>query len=330
METRASYLLIGVVTLAAITAIFMFVFWTLKGELDQSFAYYDIVFEDSVAGLTTGGDVQFQGIPVGTVTDIRVDEDDPSRVRVTVRIQVRDDFSIRSSSEAALQSQGITGVAFVQIVGGGAEGQPLPLVTDPNDEENRPSIGSRRSYIQELFEAAPAMMEEARATLRSVQDLLNDENRAIITSILQDAQTITSTVASRSDEIDRSIESLSAFAESLGETSDMLVTMADDVASIASTANDLLNEDVAEAIGSINEAAEAFTVLANDADNMLRRNEDAVFSFTHQGLAQLGYLVVESRQLITTLDRVAQRFESDPSGFLFGGGETTAEISVPD
>lgn len=329
METRASYLLIGVMTIAAITAIFMFVFWTLKGELDRSFAYYDIVFEDSVAGLTTGGGVQFQGIPVGSVTDIRVDEDDPSRVRVTVRIQVRDDFSIRSSSEAALQSQGITGVSFVQIVGGGAEGAPLPKIRDP-DDENRPTIGSRRSYIQELFESAPEVVEQARATLQAVQNILSDENRELITGILRDAHEITSTVANRSDEIDTTIASLSEFADSLGQTSDMLVGMADDVASIASTANELLNEDVREAIGSIDAAADAFALLATDADNVLRQNEDAISSFTHQGLSQIGYLVVEARQLISTLDRVAQRLESDPSGFLFGGGATTAEISVPN
>jgi len=329
METRASYLLIGVMTLVAITAIFMFVFWTLKGELDRSFAYYDVVFEDSVAGLTTGGDVQFQGIPVGSVTNIRVDEDDPTRVRVTVRIQVRDDFSIRSSSEAALQSQGITGVAFVQIVGGGAEGAPLPLITNP-DNEDRPTIGSRRSYIQELFESAPEVVEQARATLQAVQNILSDENRELITGILRDANTITTTVANRSEEIDSSIESLSEFADSLGQTSDVLVGMADDIASIASTASELLDSDVREAINSVDAAADAFALLATDADLLLRRNEDAISSFTHQGLSQLAYLVVESRQLISTLDRVAQRLESDPSGFLFGGGQTTVEVNVPN
>ena len=61
METRANYLLIGIVTIAVIVSIFMFVLWSLKGELDQQYAYYDIVFEDAVAGLNNAGDVLFQG-----------------------------------------------------------------------------------------------------------------------------------------------------------------------------------------------------------------------------------------------------------------------------
>ena len=329
METRASYLLIGVMTLVAITAIFMFVFWTLKGELDRSFGYYDITFEDSVAGLTTGGNVQFQGIPVGNVTNIRVDEDDPTKVRVTVRIQVRDDFAIRSSSEATLQSQGITGVSFVQIVGGGLEGAPLPIVSNA-DLDRYPEITSRRSYIQALFESAPEMVDQARQTLQAIQDVLSPENRELLTGILSDARTVSSTVANRNAEIDSSIVSFSEFATSLGDASQMLDSMSADVAEIASTANELLNEDLREAIGSVDNAADAFALLATDADNMLRQNEDAIFTFTHQGLSQIGFLVVEARQLISTLDRVGQRLESDPSGFLFGGGATTAEVDVPN
>jgi len=321
METRANYLLIGVVTLAVIASIFMFVLWTLKGELDQQYAYYDIIFEDAVAGLNNAGDVLFQGINVGQVTDIRVDHNDPSRVRVTVRIQVRDDFVIRSSSEATLQMQGITGVAFVQIVGGGAEGSPLPTVTDPTGEF--PEIPSRRSYIQELFESAPLVVDEAMQTLEMVQGILSEENQASITTILADLASLSSGLAARQDEIDRSIIAITEFAEDLNTTGDALVSMSDNI-------DELIDSDVREVLASVDEAADAFTILAQDGDRILRQNEDAVEAFTHQGLAQLGYMVVEARQLISTLDRVAQRFESDPSGFLFGGGTTTAEVEVSE
>ncbi len=320
METRANYLLIGTATLGVIVAIFMFVFWTLKGEMDQTFAYYDIVYEDAVAGLTNGGDVLFQGIRVGQVTDIRVDDQDPSRVRVTIRVQIRPDFRIRETSEATLQMQGITGVAFVQIVGGGADGAALPLVSDPQAE--RPEITSRRSYIQELFEAAPQVVEEAVQTLRNIQELLNVENRAAIAGILADAQTVTSTVAGHQAEIDSSIESFASFAENLDG-------MGDALEAISGNLNELLDDDIREVIASVDAAADAFTILALDGDRVLRQNEDAIESFTHQGLSQLGYMVVEMRQLISTLDRVAQRIESDPSGFLFGGS-SAVEIDVPE
>ncbi len=105
--------------------------------------------------------------------------------------------------------------------------------------------------------------------------------------------------------------------------------MGEALATISVNLSELLDDDIREVIASVDAAADAFTILAMDGDRILRRNEDAIESFTHQGLSQLGYMVVEMRQLISTLDRVAQRIESDPSGFLFGGS-TAAEIDVPD
>ncbi len=328
METRANYILIGSVTLAAIVSIFIFVYWLVQDSVGQKFHYYDVLFQDAVAGLNNGGDVLYQGINVGQVTDIRVDDDDPSRVRVTVRVQERNDFEIRSSSEASLQMQGITGVAFIQITDSGGGGEVLPK--HGAGEGPFPEIESRRSYLQAIFESAPELVAEVQGTLEEIQLLIGGENRELVTAILQDIQTTTGTIAARQDDIDQTIASLSEFAGSLGEASDTLLQMADDVGSIAATTDELLNEDVRETIASIDLAANAFANLADDADRILRRNEDAVESFTHQGLAQLGYMVTESRSLIATLDRVAQRFESDPSGFLFGGGQTTGEVEIPE
>lgn len=328
METRANYLMIGGVTLAAIVSIFIFVYWLVQDSVGQKFNYYDILFQDAVAGLNNGGDVLYQGINVGQVTNIRVDDADPSRVRVTVRVQDRDDFEIRTSSEASLQMQGITGVAFVQITDSGGGGDVLPK--RGAGELPFPEIQSQRSYLQAIFESAPQVVAEVQGTLEEIQLLIGGENREIITQILRDVQTTTGTIAARQNEIDSTIMSLTEFAASLGEVSDTLVQMSEDVASIADTADELLDEDVRETIASVNETAQAFTLLATDADRILRRNEAAIESFTNQGLSQLGYMVTESRSLIATLDRVAQHFESDPGGFLFGGGQTTNEVNVPD
>src|SRR3546814_2913658 len=83
METRAHHLLIGSFMLVFVAAIIMFTLWLAKAREDQEIARYNIFFNGSVAGLGVGGDVRFNGIKVGNVSQITIDREDTSRVRVT-------------------------------------------------------------------------------------------------------------------------------------------------------------------------------------------------------------------------------------------------------
>ena len=65
METRASYVLVGAFVLLMVTAASLFVVWLGHYQREESFAYYDIYFSESVAGLQKGGAVRYQGVQVG-------------------------------------------------------------------------------------------------------------------------------------------------------------------------------------------------------------------------------------------------------------------------
>ena len=54
-------------------------------EFRQELQPYYIFFKGSVAGLSRGSAVQYNGIPVGRVTDIRVDKDNVAQIQVTDR-----------------------------------------------------------------------------------------------------------------------------------------------------------------------------------------------------------------------------------------------------
>src|SRR3546814_18033608 len=80
METRAHHLLIGSFMLAFLVAIVLFVLWLAKSQVDRDVAHYNIYFHGSVAGLGVGGDVRFNGIKVGTVSQISIARQHTSRV----------------------------------------------------------------------------------------------------------------------------------------------------------------------------------------------------------------------------------------------------------
>ena len=69
METRAPFVVVGAFVLAAIAAVFGFVYWLQNtGGLGPR-ATYHVQFEGSVPGLLVGAAVLFNGIRVGEVTD---------------------------------------------------------------------------------------------------------------------------------------------------------------------------------------------------------------------------------------------------------------------
>src|SRR6266436_3198162 len=86
METRASHVLIGTFTLAAIAAAFGFVYWFSNPSQGIARATYRVAFAGSVSGLRAGASVLFNGIRVGEVTDLRLNPEDPRQVVATIGI----------------------------------------------------------------------------------------------------------------------------------------------------------------------------------------------------------------------------------------------------
>src|SRR3546814_8319518 len=113
METRANHVLVGVVTLALLAALAAFIIWIARlGQGQQN--EYDILFQQSVAGLANGSQVSFAGVPVGQVRDIELWRQDPGFVRV--RISVRHDVPMLVGTTATIQ-ESFTGVSTIMLDG---------------------------------------------------------------------------------------------------------------------------------------------------------------------------------------------------------------------
>src|SRR4029079_7547749 len=70
MEPRAPFVIVGAFVLAAIVAVFGFVYWLQNTGGLGARASYRVQFEGSVPGLLVGAAVLFNGIRVGEVTEL--------------------------------------------------------------------------------------------------------------------------------------------------------------------------------------------------------------------------------------------------------------------
>jgi phospholipid/cholesterol/gamma-HCH transport system substrate-binding protein len=186
METRAPYALIGSFVLAAIGAVFGFVYWLNNtGGLSER-AVYRIRFENTVSGLLTGAAVLFNGIRVGEVTDLRLDPDHPRQVLATVAVIAT--TPVRADTQVGLEYQGLTGVPVVSMLGGGASSPLTPLSSEPPLLVADPAAGQ-------------SMTEAARQALRRLDALLAD-NADPLKSAIANLNTFTGALARNSDRVD--------------------------------------------------------------------------------------------------------------------------------
>jgi len=322
METRAHHLLIGSFVLLFVAAIFGFSLWLARAQLDREVARYNIFFTGSVAGLGLGGDVRFNGIKVGSVSQISIDRTNTAKVRVTVDIAA--DTPVRKDSVASLELQGITGVSFVQITAGTAD-QPFIEPVNKSDPAGLPEIPSRTSAIAELFEAAPDLINRAAR-------IMSDQNIDNIGGFIADLKQVSTMLASRQEQMSRAIDGfdktgadIAEAARSARELAQRLEqTVGEAEATLRSArstideAHRLIGGDGAMTLKDARAAMHELSVTLGEVRQMVEENRQPLLSITTDGFGEFRRFIDEARILVGSLSRVAQRLEDDPSAVLFG------------
>ena len=304
MEIKSNNIMIGAFALAVIAALFLFALWIGRVQLDRTYAYYEIVFSGSVSGLTESGVVQYNGLPVGRVVDLRLAADDPSKVVALVELDAR--TPVKEDTDAQLELFGLTGVALIELTGGSAGSPPLM----PKAGESYPTIVAAPSAFQELFMSAPDAIQNANALLTDVR-LLVRENKQSVNRIMGNLEKLSEELAGSSGDISETLGNINTI------TSDVAAATSN-LESVAGTADELLENDVAQLIREAKGAAASYGRVAEELEMVLSNNRSSINSFTRDGLGQLPLLIEEARDMVAALERFVSRAEGDPAGFFLG------------
>lgn len=254
METRANFFLIGAFTLAGLVGILAFFFWFAQVELDRQFDYYDIRFS-SVSGLGNASDVRFSGLPVGQVVDVKLSPERDGTI--LVRVEIDAETPVRTDSVATIEAQGVTGVSFVGIDAGAASS---PLL-EPTEAEPIPEITAGRSTLQSLSEDAPRLLQKSLEMVEDVGDLLGEENRQRLDSILENAEAASADFRRTLEDFSSVTTTVSEFAEQINRFNATLDTITGDLTGVLETADTTLTS-----IGELSEQGKG--VLTAGADTL--------------------------------------------------------------
>src|ERR1700743_3191592 len=185
METRANYVLIGSFTLAVIAAAFGFVLWFQSLHTTKQRDPLRIIFEGPAAGLRNGGAVNFNGIRIGEVISVKLD----NPRRVVALALVEKNAPIRKDTVVGLEFQGLTGVAAISLKGGDEAAPPVPL-----DADGIPVLTADPNRLQDVTEAI-------RGTLQNINRIVADHQAAVKYHV-GNLQTSTQSLSRNSEKID--------------------------------------------------------------------------------------------------------------------------------
>jgi phospholipid/cholesterol/gamma-HCH transport system substrate-binding protein len=296
MEIKANNVLIGTFVLIGLFAAFAFAMWLGRMSLDRQYSYYQINFKGSVSGLSESGAVQFNGLRVGRVTELFLDEVDPNKVTAIVQLDPR--TPVKVDTVAKLELSALSGVAIIELSGGSGSSPALKR----KQGETYPVIDAKPSTLQELAMAAPETLQNAKRLMERLETLVR-ENQQSVNNILVNFDKTSKALSDSSGDMQLAIKGIADATQQLAQFS--------------RNTDQLVQNDLKSFVRNADDTAKSLSKVANNLDRIMAEN-GPVDRFANNGLGQMPELVAEMRSLVKTLDRVVSRAEDDPARFLVG------------
>ena len=304
METKANYVAVGAFVLGIMVVLFVSVLWVARIQFRDEFKRYETFVQGPVTGLGVGAIVRLNGIDVGRVDDIAFDPD--NSLQVQVGLKIKEGTPIKTDSIVSMESQGLTGVSYVEI-SGGSQGSP-PL--EPKPGHHYPIIKSRPSALQQVFESAPELLAHFVIIADRLALLLDDKNLQSLTDTLANVSQITGAVAGRQDDLK------AILADGAKATANLNRTLTEFRATVGKY--DGLADHADQTLATATDTVKKLDQLSASLNGLVSDSRPQVRDFTTVGLPQLTQLLSEMRTLVASLTKLSSELERDPQRFLFG------------
>ena len=298
METKVNFVVVGVFVIVLTIALIAGALWLSSGKFyRKNFDFYHTYMSESVSGLNIDAPVRYRGVEVGQVRKIALAAGNVEQVQVTLALDRG--TPIKEDTVALLETQGLTGIAFVELTGGHQDSPPLKL----HPGEIYPVIKSIPSLMTRLESSATVLLERANQASENFNALLDADNRRAIKKTVADLELLSRTLAARSAAIDSALVNASHTMENTARFTDQLPKLAQRLEHSADMFDRMANQ-VAGAGAS--------------ARGTLDSTRADLQQFTGETLPEVRELVAELRDLTATLQHVSREVEANPSILVAG------------
>jgi phospholipid/cholesterol/gamma-HCH transport system substrate-binding protein len=298
MEDKVNYALVGAFVLGLGAALVAGVLWLAAGlGGKQAMDPYQAVIQESVAGLNVDAPVKYLGVDVGKVSQIEIDPQNSQQVRL--RFLIVRGTPIQTDSVAVLKTQGLTGIAYIEISGGSDGEQPLR----PGPDGAAPMIPFKPSLAARLENVLSNVLANVDRVSNNLNAVFNADNQAALKSVLADTATLMQALAAQKGSLSAGIGDAARTARLTARAGEQLGPTLDRIAASAQAV-----ERMAEVAG----AASARAGKAADAA------ASGVQQMGAETLPELARLMAELNELSASLRRLSEQTAGSPSSLLLG------------
>jgi len=227
MATKAQKIRLGIFLLSSSAVLLIFFLVLVANKIINRMDVYYIDYQGiSVTGLEIGAPVKYHGVQVGRVSGLSVKD----VATIHVKIDIEKGTPIRKNTEAILTLIGITGLKFVELIGGTGESEPLPVGGTINAGESIfDTISGRAEIIIAKVESVlnninymigPETTESLRNALVSINnvssqvDTLLIQNRDHLNNSFANIDTVTISLVQTMEKVDKTINNVNSIVQS--------------------------------------------------------------------------------------------------------------------
>lgn len=311
MNGKVNYALVGIFVLVLIGATIVGSLWLMAGSFEeQQYDDYLVYVQESVSGLNLGAPVKYRGVEVGRVADIALDADNPQRVRL--QLAIVEGTPIKTDTRAMLGSQGLTGLAYVELTGGSRE---APALT--GEGEAPPVIEDQPSLLARLDMQLSGVITEARAFLSAATAVFSEQNRQAFNTLLTRSEQLVTDLGQQEQDLSALLASATEAARNIERATAAMPSLLAEMQRATAVLPPTL-EQVQRAAASVDTVAASVGTMAQRIEQTVTQGGSDLRGFTGRLLPELTALAGEWRELSSSLQRIARMLEREPGSLLFG------------
>lgn len=312
METKANYIIIGAFTFTVAIAAVLFGLFAARYATDSAWNNYQIVFNESVIGLSDGSPVLYNGVNVGRVTDLDLNPEDVRQVIVTVEIEAQ--VPVHEDTVATIRLTGLTGSAAIQL-SGGTPGSPL-LRSRPDQPERIEAISSP---LTRLLESSEGIIVTANKVLNQFDALFSDANIERVDTALASLEQFSGSLSEPDSDLNRLLGNAAEASESLPALLGQIRNTTAKLDQALTNVDEGLIRDLPELRERLGGTLANLESLSGRIDTIVASNQDELSQLGGVGMRQVSGGVEEMRSLIRDLSQLVRQIERNPARFLLGG-----------
>ena len=337
MDSKVNFTLVGLFVVTFISALIVFIFWLGKFNTDtKEVDLYKIYLNESVAGLNIESSVKYKGVNIGVVKNININPNNSEQIKLLIEVKVN--TPIKIDTYAVLESQGITGLKYIDLIGGKNSSKLLK-----NNKDAIPLIKSKLSLLSSLSSSSNSIVSKVDGILTKIDTLLSNKNMKNIQNTLNNANSITANLNHTSNIVDKNVKHIITQVNSTLDNTNKLTKnishstslidkkidhvvsnidrISDNINKSLDSINNSMTKDVSVMMDNITDASikaqDIFSTLAKD----MKSGKYNLKDITNDSLKRFDTLMLEWEKTMEQTQNVLDKYKDSPSDLIFKSRE---------